>query len=97
MILCAERFDREQGGKAMPTLDATFPRCACGSRELFPVGDLAARQSSLHLHDPLIQLTNRRGRRLSCRSSGERRFGEEEKLTLAKAATAQVRQTPIQA
>jgi len=68
MILCAERFDKEPACQPALALDGTFPKCTCDSQELFPIEDLAARQASLRVHDPLILLADRHGRLITRRS-----------------------------
>jgi hypothetical protein len=68
MILCFERFDREPASQPAPVLGGTFPKCACASQGLFPIGDLAARQASLRVHVPLILLADRHGRLITRRA-----------------------------
>jgi len=68
MILCFERFDREPTSQPAPALGGTFPKCACVSEELFPIGDLALRKSKLRVRVPLILFADRHGRLITRRA-----------------------------
>ncbi len=63
MILCAERFDREQTTASLPTfggLSALSSAC----QELLPSGDWVERQTHLRGFEAMTLFANRHGRRL---------------------------------
>jgi hypothetical protein len=68
MILCAERFDRDPTGRSALLPEKPLEDRS-GSRELFPMEDLAARQGNLRMSMPLILLKRHQGRRATRRAT----------------------------
>lgn len=69
MTLCAERFDRDQLGRFVPTLAGMFPKCACEDQSGFAVRDWTARQTSLRGHGPRTLFPIRPCQRLTSRAA----------------------------
>lgn len=67
MILCAERFDREQTLAWLPTFGGSSALSST-SEERFPSGDWAQRQTQMRGFDTMTLFPNEHGRRSARRA-----------------------------
>jgi hypothetical protein len=67
MILCAERFDREQHLSSLPDL-SSFSASSCAREVRFPTGGWAERQTQMRGFDTMTLFADRHGRRLISRA-----------------------------
>ena len=67
MILCAERFDREQHLSSLPGL-GDFSASSSAREAPFPSGDWAERQTQMRGFDTMTLFADRHGRRLMSRA-----------------------------
>jgi hypothetical protein len=67
MILCAERFDREQPAPLLPTLGDLSASSPAGGAT-FPSGDWAERQTQMRGFDTMTLFADRHGRRMVSRA-----------------------------
>jgi hypothetical protein len=67
MILCAERFDREQHLSSLPGF-GDFSASYSTDRATLPSGDWAERQTQMRGFDTMTLFADRHGRRLVSRS-----------------------------
>jgi len=68
MILCAERFDREQTVASRPTFGGSSASSST-KEEPFPSGDWAGRQTHVREFDTMTLFADRHGRRLTSRAA----------------------------
>jgi hypothetical protein len=68
MILCAERFDREQAAPLLPTL-GNSAALSYTNEGLFPSGDWAGRQTQMRGFDTMTLFADRHGRHLASRAA----------------------------
>jgi hypothetical protein len=64
MILCAERFDREQHLSSLPDL-SSFSVSSSAREVRFPTGGWAERQTQMRGFDTMTLFADRHGRRLT--------------------------------